>query len=131
MAEVRAIDAVTEDIAVRVVDAKFQVHRTLGPGLLESVYEKCLAIELQRRGLKVEQQVCVPIVYAEQFIEPGLRIDLLVENAVLVEVKAAQTMHPIFQAQLLTYLKLTGHRLGFIANFDVILMKDGLKRVIL
>jgi len=118
-------------LAKEVVDAAFKVHSTLGPGLLESVYEVCLAHELSRRGLKIQTQVAFPIVYEDVRLDAGLRIDLVVENRLIVEIKAVETMPPVFEAQLLTYLKLTKMRLGLLINFNVSKIKDGIKRIIL
>jgi GxxExxY protein len=119
-----------EKIAQIVVDAIYTVHRNLGPGLLESVYSICLAHELGKRGLKVERELKLPIVYDGVLIDCTLRIDLLVESCIIVETKAVEKLIPLFDAQLLTYLKLTGHTLGFLANFNVVLIKDGMKRII-
>lgn len=113
------------------MDAALKVHRTLGPGLLESVYETCLAYELTRRGLRVLRQVRVPIVYDGTKLDADLPIDLLVEDCVIVEVKSVEAMNPVFKAQALTYLKLTGHRLCLLINFNVELIKNGINRVIL
>jgi GxxExxY protein len=121
----------TEDLAKIVVDAAFKVHTVLGPGLLESVYETCLAHELRKRGIAVETQVVIPVIYEGIRLEAGLRIDLLVNKQLLVEVKAVDQMNRVFKAQLLTYLKLTGLRLGFLINFNVPLIKNGIDRVIL
>ena len=118
-------------IATKIVDACFHLHSRLGPGLLESLYETCLEHDLKRRGLRVERQVPVPIVYDELRIEAGFRIDLLVEGSIILEIKAATEDHPIFKAQLLTYMKLTGIRLGFLINFNKKLIKDGIQRVAL
>lgn len=114
-----------------VVDAAFKVHKTLGPGLLESVYELCLAHELTKRGVEVARQVPVPILYDGERLEAGLRLDLLVGRAIVVEVKAVEKDLPVFKAQLLTYLKLTGKRLGFLINFNVPIIKDGIRRLAL
>ncbi len=103
----------------------------LGPGLLESVYEICLAHELKQRGLIVSTQVAFPVVYEDVRLEAGLRLDMLVEHLLIVELKAVERMHPVYEAQLLSYLKLTGHRLGLLINFHVPLLKDGIKRIIL
>ena len=111
----------TEAIAETVVDCGLRVHRALGPGLLESAYETCLAFEIGRCGLEFRRQVVLPIVYDGTTLDAGYRIDLLVENAVLVEIKSVETLQPIHQAQLLTYLKLSGLRLGFLMNFNVAL----------
>jgi len=120
-----------EKVAKGVVEAAFAVHSTLGPGLLESVYEVCLAHELAKRGLKVERQVVLPVIYDNIKLDAGLRLDLLVENCLIVEIKAVQEILPVHQAQLLTYLKLTGHRLGLLINFNVPIIKEGLKRMAL
>lgn len=119
-----------ERIAKIIVDAAFRVHSLLGPGLLESVYSICLAHELRRRGLIVAREVKLPILYDGVRIESGLRIDLLVESCIIVETKAVERMIPLFAAQLRTYLKLTGHSLGLLINFNVPLIKDGIKRVV-
>ena len=108
------------------VDAIFKVHFALGPGLLESVYSICLAYELRRRGLKVEREVTLPINYDGIRLESGLRIDLLIEGVLVVECKSVEKMIPVFEAQLLTYLKLSGIQLGLLVNFSVPLIKDGL-----
>src|SRR5688500_12012221 len=118
-------------IATQVVDATFRIHTTLGPGLLESVYETCLAFELIKRGLRVRRQVAVPLVYDGVPLDTELRIDLLVEEQVIIEVKAVEKLVPIFEAQLLTYLKLANKRLGFLINFNVEVIKNGLKRRVL
>ena len=119
-----------ERIAKEIVDAAFKVHSSLGPGLLESVYEACLEYELLKRGLGVERQKKVTIHYDNVQLDDALRLDLLVEDLVLVEVKAVETMHPVFTAQTLTYLKLTDRRLAFLINFNVVRIKDGIKRLI-
>ncbi|HVT82541.1 MAG TPA: GxxExxY protein [Phycisphaerae bacterium] len=125
-----SLDPETERIAKIVVDAIFKVHSELGPGLLESIYERCLCLELESRGLRVQQQVIVPVVYLGRTIEPGLRLDLLVEEKIIIETKSVETMHPVFRAQMITYLKLSKKRLGFLVNFNVEYIKDGLKRVV-
>ena len=113
------------------VDAAYAVHRALGPGLLESVYEVCLIHELNKRGLKVDRQVAVPVVYDDVRLDAGLRLDLVVENGVLVELKAVETILPVHHAQVLTYLKLSGLRLGLLINFNVPVIRDGIKRIVL
>jgi GxxExxY protein len=118
-------------IAKEVVDAAFAVHSNLGPGLLESVYEACLAHELRKSGLAVQSQVELPIEYDGIRLDAGLRLDLLVENSVIVELKAVEAILPVHTAQVLTYLKLTGHRLGLLINFNVPLIRDGIKRMVL
>lgn len=120
-----------EWVASEVVDATLKVHRALGPGLLESVYEVCLAHELASRGLKVLRQLKVPIFYSGVELEADLRLDLLVEDCVIVEVKSVERMIPLFEAQALTYLKLTRNRLCLLINFNVPLIKDGIRRIIL
>lgn len=125
------LEAETEQVATQIVDACFKVHSALGPGLLESVYEVCLAHEFQKRGLAFERQKVLAVVYDGVQIESGLRLDFLVENRCIVEMKAIEEIAPIHQAQVLTYLKLTGIRLGLLVNFNVMRIKDGLKRIIL
>jgi len=121
-----------EDLIARaIVDAAYTVHKNLGPGLLEKVYEICLCHELSKRKLNYLRQVEVPIVYDGITFEEGLRMDVLVENLVICEIKAVDEVNPLWQAQLLSYLKLSGKRLGFIINFNVDLIKDGIKRIIL
>jgi GxxExxY protein len=118
-----------EAVARQVVDTCVKVHRQLGPGLLESTYQVCLAYELRARGLQVECERALPVHYGDVVIEAGYRIDMLIEDVVLVENKSVQVLRPIHEAQLLTYLKLSGHRLGFLVNWNVPLIKDGIKRV--
>ena len=121
----------TEQWAARIIDAAFKVHSTLGPGLLESVYEACLVYELTQRGMAVQKQVVLPVIYEDVQIEAGLRLDLLIEDQIVVELKAVEKHLPVFDAQLLTYLKLSGHRLGLLINFNVRLIKDGIRRIVL
>jgi GxxExxY protein len=118
-------------VSGEVVDAAIEVHSALGPGLLESVYEACLSYELQQRGLKVERQLPVPVLYKDVQLEIGFRIDLFVEKCVIVELKAVEALLPIHEAQVLTYLKLMGQRVGLLLNFNVVSMKKGLKRIVL
>jgi len=125
------LDNQTEQLFKSVLDACFKVHKTLGPGLLESAYEICLAYELQKRGISVRSQVALPIVYDELKLDAGYRIDLLVEESIIVELKAVEQLAPIHLAQILTYLKLSDKKLGLLVNFNVKLLKDGIKRVIL
>jgi GxxExxY protein len=120
-----------ERIAKDIVASAYAVHSALGPGLLENVYEVCFCHELTKQGLSFRRQVVVPIVYDGITFDEGLRLDVLVEELVICELKAVQTMHPVFLAQLLTQLKLTEKRLGFLINFNVPLIKQGIKRVIL
>jgi GxxExxY protein len=118
------------DIATKIIGACIEVHRQLGPGLLESAYETCLAYELQQMGLEIKQQIALPIVYKDIQLSAGYRIDLLVENKVIVELKSVDALADIHTAQLLTYLKLKELKLGLLINFNSVLLKDGLKRII-
>ncbi len=113
-----------------ILDGAFAVHRSLGPGLLESVYETCMAIELERRGIRFARQLAVSIEYHGQTIEPAYRIDLLVDDQVVVEIKAVERLLPIHEAQVLTYLKLARKRLGLLVNFNVPLLRDGIRRLV-
>jgi GxxExxY protein len=117
------------EISGIVVDAAIAVHKALGPGLLESAYEACLLYELRKRGLRVEVQVALPVVYEAVHLEIGYRIDLLVENNVVVELKACEAIALVHRVQLLSYLKLSGKPLGLLLNFHVALMKDGIVRM--
>src|SRR5437660_305911 len=119
-----------ERIVSMAYEAAFRVHRKLGPGLLESVYEACLEYELKKMGLRVRRQVVLPVTYDGVKLDAGLRIDLLVEDVLIIEVKAVESMHPVFKAQVITYLKLTECLLGLLMNFNVPLLKDGIKRII-
>lgn len=123
-------DAV-ERVGREVVDAALTVHRALGPGLLESVYETCLFEELKRRGLAIERQVSVPVVYGDIRMEAGFRLDLLVEGSVVVEIKSIDALASIHTAQVLTYLRFSGLRLGYLINFNTALLKNGLRRLVL
>jgi len=114
-----------------VVDIAFLLHRSLGPGLLESVYEKCFCYELKERGIPFLRQEQVPILYKELFLEDALRLDILVDDLLIIELKAQENYHPVWEAQLLSYLRLSGKRIGYVINFHVPLMKDGFKRLIL
>lgn len=125
------ISETEEQIASAIVDSAYTVHNSLGPGLLENVYEVCLCHELTKRGMKNRRQVIVPIVYDNITFDEGLRLDVLVEELVICELKAVEKMNPTFMAQLLTQLKLTEKRLGFLINFNVPKIKDGIKRVVL
>ena len=118
-----------EELTHRIIGAAVEVHSTLGPGLLESVYQECLAVELGRCELSVERERHVPLTYKGQRIESQLKLDLLVEGRVIVEVKAVDSLHPIHQAQVVTYLKLTGCPAGLLMNFNSIVLKSGLKRL--
>ena len=120
-----------EWIAEKIVDAAYKVHKALGPGLLEKVYEVCFCHELEKSGLSCQKQVEVPIKYDGIELDEGLRLDVLVENLVICELKAVDEMNPVYTAQVLSYLKLTGMRLGFLINFKVPVIKNGIKRIIL
>ena len=119
-----------ERVAKLIVDAAYTVHRQLGPGLLEKVYEVCFCHELAKRGLSFQRQVGVPITYDGLRFDEGLRLDVLVEDRVICELKAVEKMLPLFQAQLISQLRMTGKRLGFLLNFQVPLMKDGMHRIV-
>ena len=120
-----------EKVGKAVLDAAFKVHTALGPGLLESVYETCTAFEIRESGLQVATQVALRVAYRDIQMDAGLRLDMLVENCVIAELKSVEAMNPIYEAQLLTYLKLTGIRLGFLINFNVVRLKDGIKRMVI
>ena len=120
-----------EAFARQVIDAGLKVHRLLGPGLLESAYEHCLAHELHTRGLAVARQVPLPIIYDDLRLDAGYRLDLLIEGSIIIEVKSSEALTRLHEAQILTYLKLSGHRLGFLMNFNVALFKQGLRRLVL
>lgn len=127
----RQLPAEEERIATIIVDAAVTVHRALGPGLLENIYEVCFHHELSKRGLRSQRQVVLPLVYDGIVFEEGLRLDLLVEDLVICELKATDTMHPVYMAQILSHLRLAKKQLGFLINFNVPLMKNGIKRVVL
>ncbi len=119
-----------ERVATIVVDSAVKVHRALGPGLLESAYEQCLAYELRQRGLQVDCQVELPLTYEGLSVDAGYRIDMVVANCVIVENKTVERLLPVHAAQLLTYLKLRGCPIGFLINWQVALLKEGLKRMV-
>ena len=121
------LNQVTEGI----IGAAIEVHRALGPGLLESAYESCLAYEIAQKGLKVEQQKPLPVVYKEVSLDAGYRLDLVIEKSVIVELKAVDTLTPLHKAQLMSYLKLSGLKLGLLINFNVLLLRNGIQRVIM
>lgn len=119
-----------EHIGRRIVNAAYMVHKELGPGLLEKVYESCMAHVLQSEGVKVRRQVTLPIIFQGiEFVE-GLRLDLYVEDSIICEIKAVDLVNPVWQAQILSHLKLTGHHLGYLINFNVPLIKDGIRRFV-
>jgi len=117
------------EITGQIVDAAIKVHTNLGPGLLESAYEACLAYELRKRGLHVGTQVPLPITYENVQLDAGYRLDLLVDSRVIVELKSVEKMIPLYDAQLLSYLKLSGNKIGLLINFNVVRLKDGIKRL--
>ncbi len=118
------------EISKIVNDASIKIHRKLGPGLLERVYEECLFYELKKTNLKVERQVKLPIVYEDVILSYGYRIDLLIEDKLVVELKASEYLHSLYTAQTLTFMKLINAKLGLLINFNVPLLKDGIKRII-
>jgi GxxExxY protein len=118
------------DITGSIVNSAMKVHSVLGPGLLESAYQACLAHELRTRGLEVATQVGLPLIYEGQKLELGYRMDLVVENRVVVEVKSVEAIHPIHHAQLLSYMRLSGMRVGLLINFNVLHLRDGVKRMV-
>ena len=120
-----------EEVFKKVLDCSFKVHSALGPGLLESSYEECLYYELKQQGLSAEKQKPLPLIYEEVKLDIGYRIDLLVEHNVIVEIKSIDAFNDVHYAQILTYLKLSGCRLGLLINFNVRHLKDGIKRIIL
>ena len=130
----RKSDPIPDDIerfTKPILDSAYAIHSALGPGLLENIYEATMVYELGKRGLKIKSQTPIPIVYDGLKLDAGLRLDLLVEDRVIVELKSVESMLPIHEAQLLTYLKLAGKRVGFLINFNVTSLKDGIKRIVL
>jgi len=119
-----------ELVAKEIVDSAIKVHRNMGPGLFESTYQKCLAYELQSRGLRVDCEIVLPIVYEGVKIENGYRLDMLVDDLIVIENKTVDQIAPIHKTQLLTYLRLGSYRLGFLLNWKVELMKDGIHRIV-
>lgn len=119
-----------ELLGKEVVDAAYTVHKELGPGLLESAYQFCLENELRFRGLKVEREKPVPLKYREQLLDCGYRIDLLVEDKIILELKSVESLLPIHTAQVITYLRLSGLHLGFLINFNTQIFKNGIKRIV-
>jgi GxxExxY protein len=118
------------EISRRIIDAAIQIHKKLWPGLLESVYRECLVHEMRKRGLRVEEEVQVPIIYDGVKLKSPLRLDLIVENEVIVELKAIDDIVAVHRAQLLSYLRLTNKRLGLLLNLNVVLLKDGIHRIV-
>ena len=117
-----------ERIGKIILDCAFEVHKELGPGLLESIYEECLCEEIRKKGLEVESQVYLPLIYKGKKLNKNFRIDVLVEDAVILEIKSAIDLYSVDEAQLVSYMKLADKRLGYLLNFNVALLKDGIKR---
>jgi GxxExxY protein len=124
------IPAETERVGKMVLDAAYKVHTVLGPGLLESVYRTVMKHVLEKGGALVETEVKLPIVFEGAKLESGLRLDMLVEKCIIAELKSVENMNPVYEAQLMTYLRLSGVRLGFLINFNVAHLKDGIKRMV-
>lgn len=131
MTQFKSLTSEEEAIGKVIVNAAFEVHKRLGPGLLEKVYEVCLCHELKKRNLLVQRQIDIPIQYDDIVFDEGLRLDILVNNLVICELKAVDLVNPVWEAQILSHLKLTGKRLGYLINFNVPLMKNGIKRFVL
>ncbi len=125
------MELIFKDLSEKILDCAFKVHRQLGPGLLESAYEECLFFELVNRNFKIEKQKPMPLIYMNHRLDVGYRLDLLVEDKVIIEVKSVDALNPIHTAQLLTYLKLADCRLGLLINFNVQFLKDGIRRLVL
>lgn len=121
---------IENELATRVIGAAINVHKALGPGLLESAYKECLYYELVKNGFYVEKEKSLPVIYGEIKLDCGYRLDLLVENKLIVEIKAVEELNKIHTAQVLTYLKISGCRLGLLMNFNVLMVKDGIRRII-
>jgi GxxExxY protein len=120
-----------QELSSSILNCAYKVHSTLGPGLLESAYEECIHYELHKAGLDVIKQKPMPLIYEEKKLDLGYRIDLLVESKIIIEIKSVDAINPVHMAQLMTYLKLSGCRIGFLVNFNVQSLKDGIKRVIM
>lgn len=118
------------ELSNRVIGVAIDVHRALGPGLLESAYEECLFYKIIQSGLRAEKEKAMPLIFEEVHLEFGYRIDILVENSLVIEVKSCEALHPMFLTQTLTYLKLGGYKLGLLINFNVEVLKYGIKRII-
>ena len=126
-----ALSKITEDIFRQVLNCAFRVHSALGPGLLENAYEECLFYEIKQGGMNVEKQKPLPLVYRDMRLEAGYRIELIVENQIIVEIKSVKALSDVHFAQVLTYLRLSGCKLALLVNFNVRHVKDGIKRIIL
>lgn len=121
---------IENEISEKIIGCAIEVHKALGPGLLESAYLECLFYEIEKTGLKVEKQKPLPLIYKEVKLDAGYRLDLIVENKVIIEVKSIESLNDIHIAQVLTYMKLSGCKLGLLMNFNVLRLKDGLKRLV-
>jgi len=119
------------DITDLIIGSAIEVHRALGPGMLESAYEECLSYELTRKGLSIKRQKATPVIYKEIKLDYGYRIDILVEDTVLIEIKAVDSINPVHEAQVLTYMKFSNVKVGLLINFNVAILKNGIKRFIL
>lgn len=131
LAKTNIMELLYKELTGKIVDCAVTVHKLMGPGLLESAYEECLYFELQNQGIKISKQLPMPLIYKDRKLDIGYRIDLLVEDKVVIEVKSVDLLNPIHTAQLMTYLKLSGCRIGLLINFNVIFLKEGIKRIIL
>jgi len=120
-----------EKIFKKILDCSYKVHTALGPGLFESTYEECLSYELQQCGISLKRQVPIPLIYREVKLDAGYRVDLLVEEMVIIEIKSIESLTDIHMSQILTYLKLSGCKLGLLVNFNVKHLKDGIRRIII
>jgi len=127
---IQTISIEEEEIGRKIVNAAYTIHKSLGPGLLEKVYEICMAHELTKSGLIVRRQVDIPIVYDGISFDEGLRLDLLVNDKVIIELKAVEIVNPVWEAQIISHLKLSGKQLGYLINFNVPLIKEGIRRFI-
>lgn len=131
---VRSFQPLTERenwLSAQMIDIAIRIHKTLGPGLLEGIYEKCFCYELAKREIPFERQKMVKLEYDKLVLDGGLRIDILVDDLLIIELKSQEYYHPVWEAQVLSYLKLSNKRLGYVFNFDVPLMKEGIKRIII
>lgn len=117
-------------ITEKIIGCAIEVHKSLGPGLLESAYEECLVFELNKKGLKVDRQLAVPVVYKDIKLDCGYRLDILVENTVVVELKVVDAINPVHEAQILTYMKFANKNIGLLINFNVVALKNGIKRFV-
>ena len=118
------------EITQKIIGCAIDVHKVLGPGLLESAYEECLAYELDKAGLSIKRQQPIPVIYKEVILDCGYRIDILVENLVVLELKVVDEFHPVHEAQILTYMKFSNKKIGLLINFNVTILKDGIRRFV-